>query len=159
MTKRQYVDNTLYHDYDCVTCPLCGGKIKHPYTGEVTIEQLEEDSKCCQWMEVIDESDSTIGWTPICRNVHPYTLEEESHNYVHYDILELINSMWELTLPEKIEKTYYYIMKFYPEVKKEDIVISVCDNKLTEVYVHNSIKEMVIDLSIDDDGNIIVNPV
>ena len=48
-------------------CPICGNKIKHPYTGEVTIEQIEEDSNCCMWSEVIDEGRSTLGYLPQCR--------------------------------------------------------------------------------------------
>lgn len=48
-------------------CPICGNKIKHPYTGSVTLEQIEEDIRSCLWMEVIDESRGTIGYTPICK--------------------------------------------------------------------------------------------
>ena len=48
-------------------CPICGGKIKHPYTGHVTSEQLDEDFNTCQWMEVTDESRSCLGFRPICR--------------------------------------------------------------------------------------------
>ena len=57
----------LYHDYYETECPICGGKIKHPYTGLVSSEQIEEDLNSCIWMEVIDEGDSTIGYTPICK--------------------------------------------------------------------------------------------
>lgn len=49
-------------------CPTCGGKIKHPYTGDVTAEQLDEDISCCLWIEVTDESRSCLGYHPICRN-------------------------------------------------------------------------------------------
>ena len=59
---------TVYFDYNETKCPICGEKIKHPYTGSVTKEQLDEDSKCCLWMEVTDESRSCLGYTPICRN-------------------------------------------------------------------------------------------
>jgi hypothetical protein len=49
-------------------CPICGHKIKHPYIGHVTSEQLDEDMSSCLWMECIDESRSTIGYQPMCRN-------------------------------------------------------------------------------------------
>lgn len=48
-------------------CPICGGKIKHPYTGTVSIEQIEEDIFTCIWMEVCDGGGGTIGYTPICK--------------------------------------------------------------------------------------------
>lgn len=48
-------------------CPICGGRIKHPYTGHVSSEQIDEDINSCLWMEVIDEGRSTLGYTPICR--------------------------------------------------------------------------------------------
>ena len=48
-------------------CPICGGKIKHPYTGLVTSEQIDEDIKSCIWMEVCDEADGCLGYTPICK--------------------------------------------------------------------------------------------
>ena len=64
------LNNGLYHDFYQTTCPICGGKIKHPYTGSVTSEQLEEDNNCCLWVEVIDESDSTVGYRPVCRYVN-----------------------------------------------------------------------------------------
>ena len=48
-------------------CPICGGRIKHQYTGNVTSEQLEEDMNTCLWMEVTDESRSCLGFRPICR--------------------------------------------------------------------------------------------
>lgn len=47
-------------------CPICGRKIKHPYTGYVTSEQLDEDFNTCQWMEVTDESRGCLGFRPIC---------------------------------------------------------------------------------------------
>ena len=64
--------NGLYHDYNETTCPICGGRIKHPYTGFVTSEQLEEDNNCCLWMEVVDEGRSTIGYRPVCRGAHKF---------------------------------------------------------------------------------------
>lgn len=57
-----------YLPYDTKICPVCGGKIKHPYTGEITDEQIEEDMKTCQLVEVIDENDFTLGYHAICRN-------------------------------------------------------------------------------------------
>ena len=64
--------NNLYHDYNEVVCPICGGKIKHPYTGSVSIEQLEEDSNCCLWGEVIDEGGSTVG---VSNSLRPHGLQ------------------------------------------------------------------------------------
>ena len=58
----------LYFDYHEGVCPICGGRIKHPYTGLVTMEQIEEDARCCQWIEVVDEGGGTIGFRPICKN-------------------------------------------------------------------------------------------
>jgi hypothetical protein len=57
-----------YLDYNTKICPICGGKIKHPYTGELTQEQIEEDEKTCQLVEVIDENNFTLGFHAICRN-------------------------------------------------------------------------------------------
>ena len=48
-------------------CPICDGRIKHQYTGNVTSEQLDEDLHTCLWMEVTDESRSCLGFRPICR--------------------------------------------------------------------------------------------
>lgn len=56
-----------YLPYDTKVCPHCGGKIKHPYTGEVTSEQIDEDMNTCLLIEVIDESDSTLGYEAICK--------------------------------------------------------------------------------------------
>lgn len=64
------INDKLYYDYNETTCPICGGKIKHPYTGSITSEQLDEDSKTCLWVEVIDENDSTLGFRPICRYIN-----------------------------------------------------------------------------------------
>lgn len=155
--RTPYQDTDTYYDYNGVICPMCGGRIKHPYTGEVTSEQIDEDINTCLWMEVIDEDDITLGWTPICKNIHPYTLEEEEHVYVHYDMLELINNE-DSSVSEKIDKVTTYILKFYPDVNKEDIIFSVRENKLTEVYV-NGIEDLTLDLSLDEEGNVIVTPV
>ena len=155
--RTPYQDTDTYYDYNGVICPMCGGRIKHPYTGEVTSEQIDEDINTCLWMEVIDEDDITLGWTPICKNIHPYTLEEEEHVYVHYDMLELINNE-DSSVSEKIDEVTTYILKFYPDVNKEDIIFSVRENKLTEVYV-NGIEDLTLDLSLDEEGNVIVTPV
>ena len=93
----------VYYTGNGDICPVCGGKIKHPYTGEVTSEQLEEDMNCCQWMEVCDEGDGCLGYTPICHNVHPYTKEEENHKFIHYDLLELLNSSKTLSIENKLD--------------------------------------------------------
>lgn len=58
----------MYYSGKDNICPICGGKIKHPYTGSVSIEQIEEDILTCIWMEVVDEGDSCLGYTPICKN-------------------------------------------------------------------------------------------
>lgn len=67
--------NGLYYDYNETVCPVCGRRIKHPYTGEVTSEQIDEDINCCLWGEVIDESNSTVGYRPICRNVYKVNMK------------------------------------------------------------------------------------
>lgn len=35
----------MYFDGNSKICPICGGKIIHPYTGLVTSEQLEEEKQ------------------------------------------------------------------------------------------------------------------
>ena len=60
------LENGYYDGYG-KKCPICGGKIKHPYTGSVTSEQIEEDFNSCIWVECIDEGRSTIGYHPHCR--------------------------------------------------------------------------------------------
>ena len=59
-----------YYDGCGKICPICGGKIKHEYTGNVTSEQMEEDFNSCLWMECIDEGGGTIGYQPICKNIN-----------------------------------------------------------------------------------------
>lgn len=61
------MENRLYYSYDEKICPVCGGRIKHQYTGNVTPEQFEEDMKTCLWMECVDEGGGTIGYTPCCK--------------------------------------------------------------------------------------------
>ena len=60
----------MYYDGMSKVCPVCGGKIIHQYTGCVTDEQMEEEFNSCIWIEVIDESRSTIGYTPCCRGTY-----------------------------------------------------------------------------------------
>lgn len=57
----------MYYDGNSKICPICGNKIIHQYIGNVTSEQLEEEMKCCLWVEVVDEGRSTIGYSIICR--------------------------------------------------------------------------------------------
>lgn len=59
---------TEYLQYNTTVCPVCGGKIKHPYTGNVTSEQIGEDLTTCQLIEVCDESGGSLGYHAICRN-------------------------------------------------------------------------------------------
>lgn len=56
-----------YLPYNTTICPICGGKIKHPYTGQVTDEQLQEDINTCQLIEVIDENNNTLGYQALCK--------------------------------------------------------------------------------------------
>ena len=62
------IEDEIYLPYDTKVCPRCGGKIKHPYTGEVTSEQIDEDINTCLLMEVIDENDNTLGYEAICKH-------------------------------------------------------------------------------------------
>lgn len=57
-----------YLPYDTSVCPICGGKIKHPYTGNVSSEQLDEDIATCQLIEVTDEYGHTLGYHAMCKN-------------------------------------------------------------------------------------------
>lgn len=61
-------NNETYLPYDTKICPRCGGKIKHPYTGEITSEQIDEDMNTCLLIEVIDEYDNTLGYEAICKH-------------------------------------------------------------------------------------------
>ena len=51
---------------DTKICPVCGGPIKHPYTGNVTTKQIEEDEATCQLIEVCDGFGCTLGWHALC---------------------------------------------------------------------------------------------
>lgn len=116
MERRPYREK-IYYPYDLKICPICGGAIKHPYTGQVTSEQLEEDANTCTWIECVDENNYTLGYQPICKNVHPYTLESENHQYVHYDMIELVNSL-QASLEEKVEKLNSYIKLANPDLEE-----------------------------------------
>lgn len=54
-------------DYYTRVCPYCGGPCKHPYTGLVTEEQLEEDFNSCIIQEIINEAGSTVAYTVQCK--------------------------------------------------------------------------------------------
>lgn len=155
--KYCFTDYNNYYDGYGTICPICGGKIIHLYTGLVTSEQLDEESKCCTWGEVIDEGDSTIGYVPQCKKIHPYTLDSENHEYIHYDLVELANS-WDMPFSEKVEKLFYYITGLFKDIKKEDIKISIdaVENKITNIELLEGIKNMCITLSVDDKGNITI---
>jgi hypothetical protein len=155
--KTPHYDHDVYYDGRGTTCPVCGGKIIHPYTGLVTSEQLDEESKCCTWGEVIDEGDSTIGFIPQCKRIHPYTLESEDHKYIHYDLIELANS-WDMPLNEKVEKLTTYITSLFKDVEKKDVqfFLNLNEGKISDIKLLKSIKNLCIDLSVDEDGKVTI---
>ena len=155
--KAVYTNHGVYYDGRSKICPICGGKIIHPYTGYVTSEQLDEEIACCTWCEVIDEGDSTIGYTPCCKNIHPYTLASEDHNYIHYDLVELANA-WNMSINNKVKKLTEIITTFFKSVEKKDIQLSLdlVNEKITDIIISKPIEKVTIDLSIDKDGNITV---
>jgi hypothetical protein len=155
--KIPYYDHEIYFDGKGTICPICGGKIIHPYIGLVTSEQLDEESKCCTWGEVIDEGDSTIGFIPQCKNIHPYTLQSEDNKYVHYDLVEIANT-WDIPLNEKVEKLTNYITHLFKDVEKEDVqfFLNMQDNKISDIKLLKSIKNLYIDLTVDDEGKITI---
>ena len=134
-------------------CPVCGGRIKHPYTGAVSSEQLDEDSECCLWMEVCDEGDGCLGYTPICRNIHPYTLPEEDNEYIHYDLIELANT-WDMHLHEKVEKLISLITGVFDGIERKDVRIIFSEDKITDIVLSKPLKNISITLSVDEEGNI-----
>lgn len=145
----------VYYTGNGDICPVCGGKIKHPYTGEVTSEQLEEDTNCCLWMEVCDEGDGCLGYTPICRNVHPYTKEEENHKFIHYDLLELLNSSKTLSIENKLDIISKLVSVYYGKDNSRFYTVIVSpEGKLEGINWLNSIEEMTLTLSLDKQGNI-----
>ena len=145
----------VYYTGNGDICPVCGGKIKHPCTGEVTSEQLEEDMNCCQWMEVCDEGDGCLGYTPICRNVHPYTKEEENHKFIHYDLLELLNSSKTLSIENKLDIISRLVSVCYGKDNSRFYTVTVSpEGKLESINWLNNIEEMTLTLSLDNQGNI-----
>ena len=145
----------VYYTGNGDICPVCGGKIKHPYTGEVTSEQLEEDMNCCQWMEVCDEGDGCLGYTPICRNVYPYTKEEENHKFIHYDLLEILNSSKTLSIENKLDIISKLVSVCYGKDNSRFYTVTVSpEGKLESINWLNNIEEMTLTLSLNNQGNI-----
>ena len=145
----------VYYTGNGDICPVCGGKIKHPYTGEVTSEQLEEDMNCCQWMEVCDEGDGCLGYTPICRHVHPYTKEEENHKFIHYDLLEILNSSKTLSIENKLDIISKLVSVCYGTNNSRFYTVIVSpEGKLEGINWLNNIEGMTLTLSLDNQGNI-----
>ena len=145
----------VYYTGNGDICPVCGGRIKHPYTGEVTSEQLEEDMNCCQWMEVCDEGDGCLGYTPICRNVHPYTKEEENHKFIHYDLLEILNSSKTLSIENKLDIISKLVSVCYGKDNSRFYTVTVSpEGKLESINWLNNIEEMTLTLSLNNQGNI-----
>ena len=139
----------VYYTGNGDICPVCGGKIKHPCTGEVTSEQLEEDMNCCQWMEVYDEYDGFLGYIPICRN------EEENHKFIHYDLLELLNSSKTLSIKNKLDIISKLISVYYREDKSRFYTVTVTpEGKIEGINWLDNIEEMTLTLSLDNQGNI-----
>ena len=147
----------VYYTGNGDICPVCGGKIKHPYTGEVTSEQIEEDMNCCQWMEVCDEGDGCLGYTPICRNVHPYTKEEENHKFIHYDLLEILNSSKSLSLENKLDIISKLVSVCYGKGNSRFYTVTVSpEGKIESINLLDDIEGMTLTLSLDKQGNITV---
>ena len=145
----------VYYTGNGDICPVCGGRIKHPCTGEVTSEQIEEDMNCCQWMEVCDEGDGCLGYTPICRNVHPYTKEEENHKFIHYDLLELLNSSKTLSIKNKLDIISKLVSVCYGKDNSRFYTVIVSpEGKLEGINWLNNIEEMTLTLSLDNQGSI-----
>ena len=67
ITNQTILSSPSYLPYETKVCPICGGRIKHPYTGLVTTEQMEEDANTCQLIEIVDEYDNTLGYSAVCR--------------------------------------------------------------------------------------------
>ena len=151
------IDHNIYYNGASDVCPVCGGRIKHPYTGMVTSEQLEEDEQCCIWMEVCDEGDGCLGYTPICKNVHPYTKEEENNEYVHYDVLEILNSSQDLSLENKLDLLNKLIkISLGDNVEGTYSIVVSPEGKIERIEWLDSIKEITLNLTIDEQGNIVV---
>lgn len=145
----------VYYTGNGDICPVCGGRIKHPYTGEVTSEQLEEDMNCCQWMEVCDEGNGCLGYRPSCRHVHPYTEEEENHKFIHYDLLEILNSSKTLSIENKLDIISKLVSVYYGKDNSRFYTVTVTpEGKIESINWLNNIEEMTLTLSLDKQGNI-----
>ena len=145
----------VYYTGNGDICPVCGGRIKHPYTGEVTSEQLEEDMNCCQWMEVCDEGNGCLGYRPSCRHVHPYTKEEENHKFIHYDLLEILNSSKTLSIENKLDIISKLVSVYYGKDNSRFYTVTVTpEGKIESINWLNNIEGMTLTLSLDKQGNI-----
>ena len=143
----------VYYNGNSDICPVCRGKIKHPYTGVVTSEQSEEDMNCCLWMEVCDKGDGCLGYTPICRNVHSYTKKEENHKFIHYDLLEILNSSKTLSIENKLDIISRLVAVYYGENKFYTVTVTP-EGKIESINLLDNIEEMTLTLSLDNQGNI-----
>lgn len=151
--RQNYQNTFLYQDYDQDWCPICGGKIVHPLTGEVSSEDLEEDSKYCHWIEVQDENDNTLGYHAICNNIHPYTLAKDDHKYVYYDMLEIVNTDTNLDLGQKIELYTKMLLRSNPNLTRDDVYIVCQGDKIVEVNASKPIDHMSLNITLTDDDH------
>ena len=148
--------SNVYYSGRSSVCPVCGGKIKHPYTGSVSSEQIEEDMNSCIWMEVCDEGDGCLGYTPCCKNIHPYTVKEEDHKFIHYDLIEMLNSSKQ-PLKEKIDLINKLVSFRLDRNAETGTLVQVQVNdkeEITGINFIDGIKEMTFTLTMDNEGNI-----
>lgn len=143
----------VYYTGNGDICPVCGFIIKHPHTGEVTSEQIEKDMNCCQWMEVCDEGDGCLGDIPNCRNAHPYTKGKENHKFIHYDLLEILNSSKTLSIENKLDIISKLVSVYYGENKFYTVTVTP-EGKIESINLLDDIEEMTLTLSLDKQGNI-----
>ena len=145
----------VYYTGNGDVCPVCGFIIKHPHTGEVTSEQIEKDMNCCQWMEVCDEGDGCLGDRPNCRNAHPYTKGKENHKFIHYDLLEILNSSKTLSIENKLDIISKLVSVCYGKDNSRFYTVIVSpEGKLEGINWLNNIEGMTLTLSLDNQGNI-----
>ena len=104
-------------------------------------------------MEVCDEGDGCLGYTPICRNVHPYTKEEENHKFIHYDLLELLNSSKTLSIENKLDIISRLVAVYYGENKFYTVTVTP-EGKIENINLLDNIEEMTLTLNLDNQGNI-----
>lgn len=149
--RKPYRESNIYYPYGLNICPVCGGAIKHPYTGDVSMDQIEEDLNTCQWIECIDENNYTLGYQPICSRIHPYTLSSENHAYVHYDLIELVNT-FKGSLEERVQKLDSYIKYLNPDIQEDQYSIVTKDDKITEVILNNALEIAHITLNYDGEN-------